>query len=1417
MRKLITIVVLLIFGLSSHAADRYIATTGSNSNAGTLASPWLTLSYACSHSVSPDIIHVGVGTFTEPNQCILAAGVSIVGAGVTSIIMSNYAGDNLNSLLRLLSSQGTSVNGNQSISYIKIDGSNRANQSAITTDRSNVSIHHCTIANFYNRGVSFATGGGFKEVPSYYASGNSIYDCIITNCGQADNSGSNSYSYGSVFWYAQYGFQVYNCTLNNSALSGGNNDILRCSWQSGSRVYNNVLTKPFDNNGGYWNFFSELFYTFGPFDIYGNTFNGNATLDIVDVRPGSGNWMNIYNNHWINPSPPIYGSHGIQSIDFEDWGAVQNVKIYNNYFKNQAKAVQLDAIADITAKTLISGQVHYEQIYIYYNLFENIGNTTNSTPAINIKPEWGGGVDATIHIANIYIDNNTIISGSTYKGSSGVLLETCSDMTSIYVRNNIIQGFNSSAILYSYNTGTPSGSTHYIQDNIAYGNGGNNVGFSSVTVSGINYTPSGGIYSTSNPIFVLSSDFHLQATSPAINHGIHITTPVITTDYDGVTVNTNTPEIGAYEYVGGYVLPTVTTTAITGITTTTATSGGNVTADGGATVTARGVCWSTSANPVASGSHTTNGTGTGVFTSSITGLTQNILYHVRAYATNAVNTAYGTDTQFTTTPAAGNIYYVKNSGNDSNTGLSDAQAWATIAKVNSSFSGLSAGNQILFNKGDTFYGTITIAKSGISGSPIVISAYGTGADPVITGFTALSGWTNEGANIYSKTVALASSAYMAVRVNGANTAMGRYPNDPSSLVISGVSGNTQITSATGLNAAVTNWTGAEVAVRIGEFRFERSLISSATGSTVNYTATSFAPNVGAGFFIQNDLRTLDHANEWFYNGTKFYIYGDPASKTVEVSAYTNGVVINSFDYITIDNLDFNGFGRNCFYITDGAHISITHCGVSYCGESGIYGYDETSGNSTGLIITDNIFNQLNSNGILLSSQFTDSYIARNTISNIGLIRGAAHATNYEYAHTGIALGNSSAPQWTNTNAIIEYNDIENIGYCGIFIIGTNINIQYNFVNHSMMKLNDGAGIYTGSPAIHAGQANYIRSNIILNAEGNHEMTDHNLYHDARAIYLDDYNLGTTVDGNTVAFSGSANIYIRGGAESTITNNTSYDAGDGGIYISKWISTANDNLTIGNNKFIAKESNEGVVFFVSSLGAPPASASFYNNYYARPIGNNIVFHMYTPGEYGYTLSQWQTYTGEDADSHESPETITTVNDLRFEYNATSSSVVVNFAGSSYTDITGAVYNNSITIAPWSSAVLIYNNVTAATVPIVTTTDVSGITTTTAASGGTIVSNGGSSITVSGICWGTSVNPTTSNNKTIDGTTSGNWSDNITGLTLSTSYHVRAYATNAVGTSYGSDIQFTSALSTSIHKVSSGGKFVTSGGKILIVTW
>lgn len=90
------------------------------------------------------------------------------------------------------------------------------------------------------------------------------------------------------------------------------------------------------------------------------------------------------------------------------------------------------------------------------------------------------------------------------------------------------------------------------------------------------------------------------------------------------------------------VLPTITMPSTSSITNISAVSGGNIISDGGAPVIARGVCWSNLNDPptIALSTKTIDGSGIGNFTSIINGLTPNTHYHVRAYATNSVGTAY---------------------------------------------------------------------------------------------------------------------------------------------------------------------------------------------------------------------------------------------------------------------------------------------------------------------------------------------------------------------------------------------------------------------------------------------------------------------------------------------------------------------------------------------------------------------------------------------------------------------------------------------------------------------------------------------------------------------------------------------------------------------------------------------------------
>lgn len=133
---------------------------------------------------------------------------------------------------------------------------------------------------------------------------------------------------------------------------------------------------------------------------------------------------------------------------------------------------------------------------------------------------------------------------------------------------------------------------------------------------------------------------------------------------------------GFYVYATGYgqqevfttngsgTLPTVTTRAAYNETVNSALSGGNVTSDGGSPVTARGVCWSTNSAPTIADSKTIDGSGTGSFTSSITGLSCGTMYYVRAYATNSTGTSYGNQDSFIAGNSQANtvvgLYYTVN-------------------------------------------------------------------------------------------------------------------------------------------------------------------------------------------------------------------------------------------------------------------------------------------------------------------------------------------------------------------------------------------------------------------------------------------------------------------------------------------------------------------------------------------------------------------------------------------------------------------------------------------------------------------------------------------------------------------------------------------------------------------------------------
>lgn len=131
---------------------------------------------------------------------------------------------------------------------------------------------------------------------------------------------------------------------------------------------------------------------------------------------------------------------------------------------------------------------------------------------------------------------------------------------------------------------------------------------------------------------------------------------------------------------------------------------------------------------------------------------------------------------------------------------------------------------------------------------------------------------------------------------------------------------------------------------------------------------------------------------------------------------------------------------------------------------------------------------------------------------------------------------------------------------------------------------------------------------------------------------------------------------------------------------------------------------------------------------------------------------------------------------YSYNATSLSAKTTYYVKAYaTNVAGTSYGSQTSFETLPAA------------PTVESTGVTNLLDTTATFGGNVVSDNGSTISERGVCYNTSANPTTANNKQVVSGTTGSYTKNITGLTAATTYHYRAFATNIYGTSYGSDVE------------------------------
>jgi len=373
-----------------------------------------------------------------------------------------------------------------------------------------------------------------------------------------------------------------------------------------------------------------------------------------------------------------------------------------------------------------------------------------------------------------------------------------------------------------------------------------------------------------------------------------------------------------------YSLPTVTTTSISNITENSAQSGGNVTDDGGAEVTARGVCWSTSQNPTITDDHTTDVSGTGSFTSSITGLTQNTTYYVRAYATNSVGTVYGDEVNFTTEQTIVSPTVTTSSASDiaetSATvgGNVTAYGGATVTErgiyYSTSASPETTGTKLQIGSGT---GSFSTSLTGLSaGTTYYIKAYATNS--VGTAYGNEVNFTT-GQAIVSPTVTTSSASDIAetsATVGGnvtddggaAVTERGIYysisasPETTGTKLQIGSGTGTFSTSLTGLTSGTTYYIKAYAINSAGTFYgSEKIFITLGTG---NFTDTRDSREyqwvtIGAQIWMVENLAYLPSVSPPLsesYTEPYYYVYGYEGSGVSEAKATSNyatyGVLYN---------------------------------------------------------------------------------------------------------------------------------------------------------------------------------------------------------------------------------------------------------------------------------------------------------------------------------------------------------------------------------------------------------------------------------------------------------------------------------------------------------------------------------------------
>jgi len=573
-------------------------------------------------------------------------------------------------------------------------------------------------------------------------------------------------------------------------------------------------------------------------------------------------------------------------------------------------------------------------------------------------------------------------------------------------------------------------------------------------------------------------------------------------------------------------------------------------------------------------------------------------------------------------------YYVSStSGSDSYSptqAQNPATPWRTIGKVTSFWGSLNAGDTVKLQCGSVFTGELNIWKGGASGRPIVVTTYGSGYAPVVSGFNAVSGWTSLGGNNWYTTCSNCRLGVNMVTVGDSSQPMGRWPNswsnaDAGYAQIQSYNGTVSITDPH-IGTSGHNWTGSKVVVRKNRWVIENDTISSQSGNTITYhSQTAFTPGNKFGYFIQGNAGTLDAPGEWYYNPSnkvvQIYATSNPSTMKVQVAYIDTLLNFNSVQYVTVNGIAFQGSNKATIAMFRSNFVTIQNCSVTFSGQDA---FQITTCNN--LNINNVTIRHTNNNGFM-------AYCNNSTIQNCKISRTAAFPGMTLPVNSGMGI------YLVGNNNYVLYNSIDTTGYSGISFQGNSNTISNNFVNYFCFVKDDGGGIYTWNGNQNDTQSHNtgtISNNIVINGVSAPGGTDSSVAGIAHGIYLDENTTQCKVIGNTVAHC-TAGVFFQDVRNCAIQNNTLFDC-IGQLVIRHALSTGTFNGNDVSGNYCVSKLDTQYIMELSSIASVSQLTSFdyqHNNHFAQIASGSYFWLMAMSDFFGKgTFGSWQSTYHED---------------------------------------------------------------------------------------------------------------------------------------------------------------------------------------------